>query len=128
MMWKLLVKVEITYVRGFSAHWKMLMWQMSILVLFTRFLVLVVHKCILAIMSYHRTGISNMNLDYRALVRHGLENPSHVKVLEMLHITEVLRIVWTWKRILWMLQIATEAFLDCDSCHFWPYYSISFNL
>jgi hypothetical protein len=29
-------------------------------------------------MSIHRTGISNMNPDYSALVRHGLENPSHV--------------------------------------------------
>jgi hypothetical protein len=31
------------------------------------------------IMSNHRTGISNMNPDYRALVTHSLENPSRCK-------------------------------------------------
>jgi hypothetical protein len=57
-------------------------------------------------MGNHKTGISNKNPDYSALVRHSLENPSHVidfanvcvldkeprqkkrEVLEMLHIAE----------------------------------------
>jgi hypothetical protein len=57
-------------------------------------------------MGNHRTGITNKNPDYSALVRHSLENPSHVidfanvgvldkehrqkkrEVLEMLHIAE----------------------------------------
>jgi hypothetical protein len=57
-------------------------------------------------MSNHRSGIANGNPDYSALVRHSLENPSHVvdfdnvrvidreskqkrrEVLEMLHFAE----------------------------------------
>jgi hypothetical protein len=57
-------------------------------------------------LSSHRTGISNMNPDYSALVRHSLESSSHVndfanvrvldrepgqkkrEVLEILHIAE----------------------------------------
>jgi hypothetical protein len=80
-------------------------------------------------MSNHQSGIANRNPDYSALVRHSLENLSHVvdfdnvrvidgkskqkkrEVLEMLHIAENIE---HWMNIeTFMFPIAIRAFYDC---------------